>query len=166
MTLTLLQQNIINGYQKGLPLCAQPYQTMAQELGCSECEVLDAIKSLSQQKILSRIGAVFDHKKAGASTLAAIAVPDEKLDKVAEQVNQFDQVNHNYAREHHYNLWFVVTSADQTALKQTLLDIENITGFEVLVLPMETSYHIDLGFKIEFEQQSRLSVDFVKEVSA
>lgn len=67
-------------------------------------------------------------------------------------VNQFEQVNHNYAREHEYNLWFVVTANDAVALEYTLMEIELLTGLPVLVLPMEAAYHIDLGFNIDFQQ--------------
>jgi len=116
--------------------------------------VLVAIKDLHQQGVLSRVGPVFDHKKAGASTLAAIAAPPERIDEIAEIVNQFEQVNHNYAREHDYNLWFVVTASDPMALAETLQEIELLTGLPILVLPMEASYHIDLGFKIDFSKQN------------
>lgn len=35
-------------------------------------------------------------------------------------------------------------------LDQTIIEIELLTGLQVLVLPMEASYHIDLGFQISF----------------
>ncbi|KGJ95494.1 siroheme decarboxylase subunit beta [Colwellia psychrerythraea] len=148
-----LQQDIINNSQKGFPLTSKPYKTIAEQLAqvnivASEQEVFDAIDDLNKQEVLSRVGPVFDHKKAGASTLAALAVPEKDLDKVAGIVNQFDQVNHNYGREHSYNLWFVVTASDMVALKSTIVNIELLTGLPVLVLPMEASYHIDLAFSI------------------
>ena len=154
--LSKLHQQIINKYQKGFPLVSEPFKQIAQELNSSEEEVITAFKQLDQQNILSRVGPVFDHKKAGASTLAAIAVPPKQLDKVAGIVNQFEQVNHNYAREHDFNLWFVVTAADLVALNQVLTDIEALTGYPVLVLPMEASYHIDLSFDIKFDQPEQL----------
>ncbi|WP_286266840.1 Lrp/AsnC family transcriptional regulator [Thalassotalea atypica] len=152
MTLSLLQQQIINSYQKGFPVCSRPYQVVATALNSTEDDVISAIKDLKDKNILSRLGPVFCHKKAGASTLAAIAVPPAQLDKVAGIVNQFEQVNHNYAREHEYNLWFVVTANDAVALEYTLMEIELLTGLPVLVLPMEAAYHIDLGFNIDFQQ--------------
>ncbi|MGB1262185.1 MAG: Lrp/AsnC family transcriptional regulator [Cognaticolwellia sp.] len=152
MTLILsqLQQDIINCYQKCFPLVSRPYQVLAQQLNSTEEIVLSEIQALDKAGILSRIGAVFNHKKAGASTLAALAVPEDKLDEIAEIVNQFEQVNHNYAREHSYNLWFVVTAHDDKSLAQVLASIEQLTGYQVLVLPMEASYHIDLAFNINF----------------
>jgi len=152
-SISQLQQDIINNSQKGFPLTSQPYKTIAEQLvhvdiDTNEQEVFDAIDDLNNQEVLSRVGPVFDHKKAGASTLAALAVPAKDLDKVAGIVNQFDQVNHNYGREHSYNLWFVVTASDMVALKSTIVNIELLTGLPVLVLPMEASYHIDLAFSI------------------
>lgn len=151
--LTQLEQNIINQYQKGFPLCSQPYKAIAEALDSSEEDVLSAILKLDNAGILSRIGPVFNHKKAGSSTLAALAVPEDSLDEIAEIVNQFEQVNHNYAREHSYNLWFVVTASDDDALTDVITKIEQLTGYQVLVLPMEASYHIDLAFNINFSQQ-------------
>jgi DNA-binding Lrp family transcriptional regulator len=155
LALSLLQQDIINNFQKDFPLCEQPFQAISQILSSTEDEVLLAIENLNQQDVLSRVGPVFDHKKAGASTLAAIAAPPEQLDKIAGIVNQFEQVNHNYAREAYskeqkHNLWFVVTASDPMTLAETLQKIELLTGLPILVLPMEASYHIDLGFKINF----------------
>lgn len=153
-----LQQDIINNSQKGFPLTRQPYKTIAEQLAkvniiTNELKVFLAIDDLGNQEVLSRVGPVFDHKKAGASTLAALAVPAKDLDKIAGIVNQFEQVNHNYGRDSYsqkekYNLWFVVTSSDMVALKSTLANIELLTGLAVLVLPMEASYHIDLAFSI------------------
>ena len=153
-----LQQDIINNSQKGFPLTKQPYKTIAEQLAqvnivTNELRVFLAIDDLINQEVLSRVGPVFDHKKAGASTLAALAVPKKDLDKIAGIVNQFEQINHNYGREgssgqQKYNLWFVVTASNMVALNNTLANIELLTGLAVLVLPMEASYHIDLAFSI------------------
>jgi len=158
VNISQLQQDIINNSQKGFPLTHQPYKTIAEQLAqvnitTSEIEVFQAINELNNVEVLSRVGPVFDHKKAGASTLAALAVPPKKLDKIAGIVNQFEQVNHNYGREPYlqkqkYNLWFVVTASDMVALNSTLANIELLTGLPVLILPMEASYHIDLAFSI------------------
>jgi len=162
--LTQLQQDIINNFQKGFPLCSNPYQSIAQKLTnnssdlngkvqITELSVFNALLDLDDLGVTSRIGPVFDHKKAGASTLAALAVEEKDLNKVASIVNQFEQVNHNYARGSHfnktkYNLWFVVTASDPVALNYTLTRIELLTGLKVLILPMEASYHLDLAFAI------------------
>lgn len=162
--LTQLQQDIINNFQKGFPLCSNPYLAIAQKLSNSysrlnkkdqitELSVFNALVDLDYLGVTSRIGPVFDHKKAGASTLAALAVEEKDLNKIASIINQFEQVNHNYARGSHYdkteyNLWFVVTASTPVSLNNTLTRIELLTGLKVLILPMEASYHLDLAFTI------------------
>ena len=64
---------------------------------------------------ISRIGAVLRPGCFGASTLVAMAVPAARLAEVAGLVNAFPGVNHNYQREHAYNLWFVLTAGDSGA---------------------------------------------------
>lgn len=153
--LTKLQQNIINQYQKGFPISSRPYLAMAEQLNSTETDVFEAVLKLNEEGMLSRVGAVFNHKKAGASTLAAIAAPQNELTQVAAIVSQFEQVNHNYAREHDFNLWFVVTAHNEQALNAVLKQIEQQTGYAILVLPMEASYHIDLAFNIDFSRHTQ-----------
>lgn len=146
-----LDRQLIDEYQKGLPISSRPYLQMAETLGVTEEDVIESLERLQNNGVLSRVGPVFNHKKAGASVLAAMAVPDAELKTVAEQVNAFDGVNHNYAREHKYNLWFVVTAPDQDSLDLALQEIETACGYHVMPLPMVKSYYIDLGFKIDWD---------------
>ncbi|MGN8277663.1 Lrp/AsnC family transcriptional regulator [Pseudomonas sp. SMN5] len=149
MTVNSLARRLIDRFQHGLPLCAQPYRAMADALGCSETQVLDCLRHLQVAGSLSRVGPVFEHTRAGASTLAALAVPEERLQQVAARVSQYPEVNHNYAREHRYNLWFVVTGPDRAHLDSILQELESDTGLTPLDLPMLTAYRIDLGFALE-----------------
>lgn len=149
--MNLLEQQLIDEYQKDLPVCSRPYLEVAKRLGVTESDVVSALKRLKENGTLSRIGPVFNHKKAGASTLAAMAVPEAVLAEVAERVNAFEGVNHNYAREHKFNLWFVVTAPDQDQLQASLKAIELSGGYKVMSLPMVKSHFIDLGFKVKWQ---------------
>jgi len=84
----------------------------------------------------------------GSSTLAALAVPAARLETVAKLVSTHPEVNHNYEREHHYNLWFVVTATDEQRRTEVLREIEQESGCPLLFLPMLADYHIDLGFDL------------------
>lgn len=148
--LTDLERRLLNSYQQGMPLSPTPYAEMAQALGSSEAEVLAALGHLQQLGILSRVGPVFRTHTVGASTLAAMAVPAARLDEVAALVTSFAAVNHNYEREHHYNLWFVATAASDAELDAILQQIQDLTHIKVLALPMEEDYHIDLGFQLQW----------------
>jgi hypothetical protein len=59
-------------------------------------------------------------------------------------------VNHNYEREHRFNLWFVATAATDAELAGILARIEELTDIKVMPLPMLEDYHIDLGFDLRW----------------
>lgn len=145
-----LDRRLLDRYQRGLPLVPRPYAAMAGELGVTEGAVIAALDRLAASGALARIGAVVAPRRAGHSTLAAMAVPPARLDAVAALVNSFPGVNHNYEREHAVNLWFVVTGADEGAVATVLGEIERRSGLAVLDLPLEAAHHIDLGFALEW----------------
>ncbi len=146
--LSTLEKRLLNEYQKGFPLTPTPYADMARELGASEALVLEIIRRLRDKGYISRVGPVFKPRKVGASTLAAMAVPAEQLRQVAAIISSYEEVNHNYEREHHFNLWFVVTARDEAHLREVLEEMEARTGHPVMDLPLEEQFHIDLGFPL------------------
>lgn len=145
-----LERRLLDRYQQGLPLSATPYADMASALEVGEAEVLSALQRLQELGIISRVGPVFRTHAVGASTLAAMAVPEERLEEVAAIVNSFAAVNHNYEREHRLNLWFVATAASDAELTEILQRIEGLTNIKVMPLPMLEDYHIDLGFDLRW----------------
>ncbi len=145
-----LEQSLLNDFQQEFPLSPTPFADIAKQLGVSEEQVISKLDSLQSRGAISRVGPVFRPHAVGASTLAAMCVPEEQLEQVAEQVNSFDAVNHNYEREHKLNLWFVATAATEEQLQQVLQEITATTGIEVIALPMLEDYHIDLGFDLQW----------------
>ena len=143
-----LEKRLLNEFQKGLPLSPTPFADMADSLGTSEALVLQILERLQKQGVISRVGPVIKPQRIGASTLAAMAIPKDRLEAVAYVINRYTEVNHNYERENRFNLWFVVTAPDQAHLDAVLADMEEKTGYPVLNLPMEKPYHIDLGFPL------------------
>jgi DNA-binding Lrp family transcriptional regulator len=147
-SLTLLEKCLLNEYQHAFPVCAEPFAQIAAQQNVSEAQVIETLESLQQRGLISRVGPVFAPQRAGASTLAALSVAKDRLQAVADLVSRYEEVNHNYEREHHYNLWFVVTAADETGVQGVLADIERRTGLAVLDLPLQRSFYIDLGFPL------------------
>lgn len=148
IALTALEKTLLNDFQRGFPLTPEPFAEIAAQTGVSEARVIATLQSLHDRGLISRVGPVFAPLRAGASTLAALPVPVNELEAVAAIVNHFAEVNHNYEREHTYNLWFVVTAPDQAQVERVLRDIESATGLSVLNLPLERSFYIDLGFPL------------------
>jgi len=145
-----LEQRLLNEFQHGLPLTAEPFADIARQLGVYETTVLETLQRLQTEGVVSRVGAVFRPNRIGASTLAAIAVPETELEHVADIVSSFAEVNHNYEREHRFNLWFVVVAEDEQRLQRVLQEIENSCGYTVLDLPLLNEHFIDLGFDLKW----------------
>ncbi|MDP6787072.1 MAG: Lrp/AsnC family transcriptional regulator [Rhodospirillales bacterium] len=145
-----LDRQLLDHYQRGFPLSPSPYADVAEHLGVGEGDVIGALERLRREGAIARLGAVVRPGAMGAGTLAAMTVPDERIEEVAALVNGYDEVNHNYEREHRLNLWFVVIAADRARLDAVLADIEQRTGLKVIDLPMEQEYHLDLGFALEW----------------
>jgi DNA-binding Lrp family transcriptional regulator len=141
-----IDRGLVDSFQRGVAIVARPYAAIGEALGVREEEVMTRLGRLIAAGAVSRFGAVVRPHAAGASTLAALAAPPERLDAAAEIVSGFAGVTHNYAREHDWSLWFVVTGRDAADVAATLAGIGRRTGLAVLDLPLERAYHIDLGF--------------------
>jgi len=138
-----LDSRLLNEFQQNFPICPAPFSELAGRLGVAENVVLGMLERLRREGRISRVGAVFAPKRIGASTLATMAVPPEKLDAVARAINRFPEVNHNYEREHRYNLWFVVTAGSEGRLQAALGAIEQAAGHPVVALPMLREFRVD-----------------------
>lgn len=157
-----LEFALLNNWQRDFPLTVRPFAEIARQVRevtegtcgwdgveqLGEAEVLRVLQRLVTRGAISRIGAVFAPRRVGAGALAALAAPMDQIDQIAAVVSAFPSVNHNYQREHHYNLWFVVTASDPARLRQTLAEIEAATACSVIAMPLSEEFHIDLGFDL------------------
>jgi len=149
--LNVLQKQLLNDFQKNFPLSPTPFADVAARLQVTEEAVLEALAELSQAEMISRIGAVMRPHRLGVSTLAAMAVPEELIETVANVVSSLPEINHNYEREHEFNLWFVITATTEAHLQAVIREIENHTGLGVMSLPMLENYHVDLSFDLKWQ---------------
>lgn len=146
---TPLEFALLNDWQRDFPLVAQPFAQLGEKVGADETAILATLERLQARGAISRVGAVLAPRRIGASTLAALAAPAAQIERIAALVSARPEVNHNYQREHTYNLWFVATAADPATLAAALAAIEAETGCAVIALPLEQEYHIDLGFDLK-----------------
>ncbi len=147
--LTPLHKHLLNDYQQDFPLSARPYRDIADRLGVTEADVLSAFTELNDSNFISRIGPVIPPNHIGVSALVAMSVPKIQLQQVADQVSAHPEVNHNYEREHHFNLWFVLIASDAEHLRAVIETIEQETSISAMQLPMLNDFFIDLGFKLD-----------------
>ncbi|WP_254272011.1 siroheme decarboxylase subunit beta [Haloarcula marina] len=139
---------LIDEYQSDFPVRERPFEAVGEELGISDTEALERVERLREAGVFRRFGAVLNPPVIGSSTLAAVSASEDRFETVAEIINEYRQVNHNYARDHEWNMWFVVTAGSREKRDEILADIESRTGCAVLTLPMLTDYYIDLEFPV------------------
>lgn len=139
---------IINGLQGGFPLTHRPFRDAGAELGLSESELIKGIGDLIEAGKLSRFGPLWNAEQLGGGVcLAAMAIPPERFDEVAEKVNAHTEIAHNYERSHALNMWFVVSADDPRRIDEVIAEIEAETGLAVHAMPKEREFFV--GFRVE-----------------
>jgi len=140
---------LVNTLQGGIAITDRPFAAVAASLDLSEEAVVERIERLVADGILSRFGPLYDAERmGGAVTLAAIAVPEDRFEEVAERVNAHPEVAHNYAREHRFNMWFVVAAERPGRIAEVLDEIAAETGLDILDLPKEAEYFLRLRLDV------------------
>lgn len=139
--------------QRGVPLCARPFEALSRELGCAEADLLACLARARAAGTVRRFGAVFDTRRLGyRSALCASTVPREALDAAAAKLTPLAGVTHCYVREADAsaqalpNLWFTLSypadifpaMADEVAAR--------LRPHAVHVLPATRRYKVDVVF--------------------
>ena len=151
MELTAFDKELLNALQGGIEFVHKPYETMANKLGVSEERVLNRLTELKKAGYVRKIGAFFNSDKLGYSgTLIAVKVMDEYLDEVAERINEYPEVTHNYQRRGEYALWFTFITDRPERQAQVLAEVKALPGVVSLMdLYSQKKYKIDVRFKLK-----------------
>lgn len=140
-----LDKKLINLLQHGLPVCERPFAQIANEVNSTEADVIAHITALRESRVLSRFGPMFDAAcLGGAFTLAALSVPEDDFEIVTAQVNSFEQIAHNYRRDHAFNMWFVIATESKEEIEQVVQAIEEKTSLKVLNVPKLKEFFVGL----------------------
>jgi len=140
-----LDRAIINGLQGGFPVCDHPFAEVAAQLHTTEQEIISRIDQLLKQGTLSRFGPMYHAERMGGSlSLAAMKIPADDFDRVAEILNAIPEVAHNYARDHVLSMWFVLATETPSEHAAALEEIEQKTGYPVYDMPKIKEYFVGL----------------------
>lgn len=141
-------RRVIDILQPGFPIVDRPFAAVAPKVGMGEDELIATVTRLREDGVLSRFGPLYDAAAlGGAFTLCAMGVPEERFAAVAETVNAFAEVAHNYRRAHRFNMWFVLATERPEAIESTIARIEAATGLAVLNLPKLEEYFLALRLR-------------------
>ena len=141
-------RDIVNSLQGGFPISERPYAETAAQLGLTEDELMRRLDALLENGTLSRFGPMYHAERlGGALTLAAMKIPAADFERVAEIVNAFPEVAHNYAREHEFNMWFVLATETLERIHEVIGEIERATGYPVYNMPKLQEFFVGLRFE-------------------
>jgi DNA-binding Lrp family transcriptional regulator len=144
-----IDRAIINSLQESFPICDRPYQAAADQFGISEEALIQRLQRMLEQKQLSRFGPLYNAERLGGGlSLCAMSVPEAEFEQVAEQVNAFPEVAHNYARDHKLNMWFVLATETPERIDSVLAEIEEATGHQVYNMPKQEEFFVGLKFEV------------------
>ncbi len=106
--------------ERGLPLTVRPYQTLAEQTGLTEQEVMSAIDQWQAQGLIKRLGLVVKHRTLGYTANAMVVwnVPDRWVTSVGEAVAGAPFVTLCYQRPRRlpdwpYNLFCMIHGVDR-----------------------------------------------------
>lgn len=140
-----IDKAIINTLQNGFPVCKSPYQQVAEQLGLAEAVLIERLEKLLENETLSRFGPMYHAEvMGGALTLAAVKVPETNFLEIADIINSFPEVAHNYARNHALNMWFVIATETPERIEKVIQSIEQKTGLFVYNMPKLNEYFVQL----------------------
>jgi DNA-binding Lrp family transcriptional regulator len=144
-----IDRAIINNLQGGFPVSEQPFANAAMALGLSEDELIGRIGRLLSDGTLTRFGPMYHAERLGGSlSLAAMQVPSDDFERVADIVNGFPEVAHNYARDHAFNMWFVLATEEPERIDAVIGEIERRSGYRVYNMPKLDEYFVGLRFEV------------------
>ena len=142
-------RRLINRLQHGLPLLANPWQVLAEELQSSPQQLRQRVQELLDDGTLTRFGPLYQIERlGGAFSLAAVQAPEAEFERIAAIVNGFPEVAHNYRRNHAFNMWFVLATETPAGMNDTVERIAAATGLPVFNFPKEREYFIEARFSV------------------
>ena len=140
---------LVNCLQEGLPVSPRPFDDVAASLGLSVDELLSRVQRLLDDRVLTRFGPMFNAENlGGALSLCAMQVPQDRYDEIADLVNAFPEVAHNYERDHLLNMWFVIATERPEQAGTVLAEIEQVTGCQVYDMPKQEEFYVGLKLAV------------------
>ena len=132
-TLSALERQYILLTQGGLPIIAQPYHWLAQQLSISVADALAMTNDLKERGIIRRIAAVPNHYKLGYryNGMTVWDVRDEHVSEFGQAVGRLPFVSHCYLRPRHlprwnYNLFAMVHGKTTEEVQQYRTQIKDL----------------------------------------
>jgi DNA-binding Lrp family transcriptional regulator len=147
--------------QGDLAVTPRPFAALAEQLGCSEDDVLKAIMDMQSKGIMRRFGAVLRHQQAGytCNAMAAWQCPPGKENEVGEIMASYPQVSHCYQRQvpedFPYQLFTMIHARSEAELQQVLKSMAAATDINDYALLRSVKEYKKVSMRYQLEERLR-----------
>jgi siroheme decarboxylase len=146
-----LDRRILEVLQQEFPLSARPFEVLAERVGIEPDLLWHRVEALLDRGVIRRLGASFDSGRLGfRSTLAAVRVRPELVDRAAQAMGRHAEVTHCYLRDHEFNVWFTIIAVDEERIETLLQEIRtelSLDASDILNLPRKRTFKLDARFE-------------------
>ena len=134
--------------QSDFPIETRPFKKIANNIGRSEREVIDAVGLLKKNGTIRTFGPVFDARSLGyTSTLVAAAVEKDYIDELAHEMSGINEITHCYLRDQDLNVWFTISALNRGSIDTIIEWVSRFSGVSrILDLPSQKVYKINAVF--------------------
>ncbi len=141
MNLTDTDKKLVAEMQRGLPVCARPFEELGRRVGMTEAEVVGRVREWRDAGIVRRLGAFIVHGRAGfrANGMVVWDVAEERLAEVGRRVAARESVSHCYARPRSerwpFRLYTMIhghTREEVEAEARAIAESEHIESYRIL----------------------------------
>jgi len=147
-----LDCRILDALQYEFPLSETPYEDLGRRLGLDVDQLWHRVERMIEQGVIRRLGASIDSRRLGfCSTLAAVRVQPDCVDRAAELIGGYREVTHSYLRDHEFIIWFTVIAAWAERIEVVLKEIRDslsLSPSDVLNLPAKRIFKLDARFTV------------------
>jgi DNA-binding Lrp family transcriptional regulator len=121
------QKRLVQAFQDGVEIEAEPFASVAERVGRPVEEVLSQIRAWIKTGLVRRFGAVVAHRRVGyrANGMAVFNLPADRVDEAGWALAERPEITHCYRRpplpDFPYNLYAMVHGRSEEAVR-TLVD--------------------------------------------
>ncbi len=126
------QKRVLKALSKGLPICEEPYKTLADSLNVKEQQLLNFIQELNDSNVISRFGMIVNPESVGYECNAIVVwdVPNNEVDEVGTLLGLQEKISLCYKRPRQmpdwpYNLFTMLHGKSQQSIVTELNQIVN-----------------------------------------
>ncbi len=145
----MIDKKILALMQEAFPVVSDPYLELSKKLGISKDELFSRVKALYDAGYILKISSKYVRSSKSIRALIALKVEKELEDKIAEAINDYEEVSHNYLRDDEYSIWFTVSTTSKKEFENIVSKIRDIKGVKnMLILSSKKLYKLNVEFEV------------------